>query len=170
MLIDIAIVLLVLWALFKGWQNGLLKEITSSIGFLVGLLVASLFYSTLGDYLGMDGTAGYITNIIAFIILWIITPIALGFVANNLTACLKGLRMGWANSLLGATVSVLKYLILMSCVFNVMSILGIVSTEKAAGSRLYRPVKGALSFVFSGVKSVASDDERVSDTLWVHFD
>ncbi len=171
MLIDIAILILALWALIKGWKNGFIKEIISSIGFLAGLLVATLFYTTLGEYLGMDGTAGRLTNVIAFIILWIITPVVLGLVANNLTAALRGMRIGLPNSLLGAAVSLLKYLILMSCVFNVMSILGIVSAEKAATSRLYSPVKGTLSLIFNEAKALHSDEHgKTGDTVWVNFD
>ncbi len=173
MFIDIAIVIIALWALFKGWQNGLLKELVSTAGFIVGLIVASLFYSFLGEYLGMDGTATYITNILAFIILWIITPIVLGFVANSLTAALLGLQLGWPNSLLGAAISFTKYLILLSCVFNVMSILGIVNPTKADRSHLYVPVRNALSVMFSGMQQAANayyEETHKDDTLWVHFD
>lgn len=172
MFIDIAIVLIALWALFKGWQNGLIKELVSTVGFIAGLIVASLFYSFLGEYLGMDGTATYITNIVAFIILWIITPIVLGFVANTLTAALRGLQLGWPNSLLGAAVSFTKYLILLSCVFNVMSILGIVNQSKADASRLYVPVRNALSVMFSSMQQAANayyEEATKDDTLWVHF-
>ena len=117
--------------------------------------------------------ATYITNIVAFIILWIITPIVLGFVANTLTAALRGLQLGWPNSLLGAAVSFTKYLILLSCVFNVMSILGIVNQSKADASRLYVPVRNALSVMFSGMQQAANayyEEATKDDTLWVHFD
>ncbi len=172
MFIDIAIVILALWALFKGWQNGLLKEIVSTIGFLVGLVVASLFYSFLGQYLGMDGTANYITNVVAFVILWIITPIVLGFVANSLTAALRGMQLGIPNSILGAVVSFAKYLILMSCVFNVMSVLGIVDQERAAKSSLYVPVRNALSVMFTGMQQAVNAYQELEedDTIWVRFD
>lgn len=172
MFIDIIIVLLALWALFKGWQNGLLKEVVSTIGFLVGLVVASLFYSFLGEYLGMDGTANYVTNVVAFIILWIITPIVLGFVANSLTAALRGMQLGFPNSILGAVVSFVKYLILMSCVFNVMSILGLVDQSKADKSSLYVPVRNALSVMFTGMQQAvrAYQEIQEEDTFWVHFD
>ena len=47
MFIDLFIVILFVWALFSGWRNGFLKEVVSAGGFIVGLLVAALFYQTL---------------------------------------------------------------------------------------------------------------------------
>ena len=172
MYIDIFIVILFLWALFSGWRNGLLKEAVSLGGFVVGLVVAALFYKTLGEYLTVDGSkVNIITSIVAFLILWIITPCALGFVANNLTRALRGLRLGMPNSILGAAVSFLKFLILISCVLNMMSALNIMNYERTRDSHLYTPVKGALTFLFHETANVAREkiEETVGDTTWIYF-
>ncbi len=174
MYIDIFLIVLILWAAYSGWRNGFLKEVVSAGGFFVGLLIAATCYSTLGDYLTKAGSQlGVLTNIVAFFLLWIIVPIALGFVANVLTKALKGLKLGLPNSLLGVAVSVLKYAILISCVFNVMSALHIMNEERTRDSRLFEPAKNALSFVFSnfeGIQASQADDEQQSDTIWVDFD
>ncbi len=44
--IDFVILLLVIWALYKGWRQGFLKEIISMVGFVVGLFVAAGLYSS----------------------------------------------------------------------------------------------------------------------------
>ncbi len=172
MFIDIFIIVLTVWALVSGWRNGFLKELVSSLGFLAGLLVAALFYSTLGEYLSVSGSeTNMFTSIVAFFILWIIVPIALGFMANILTKALEGMHFGLPNSLLGAAVSFSKYLVLMSCVFNVMSALHIMDARKADESRLFRPVEGVLTFLFDKVEEKAftggseRNDEFLSDTV-----
>ena len=43
-------------AAFNGWRNGLLKEFVSSVGLLVGLLVAATCYSSFGEYLAVEGS------------------------------------------------------------------------------------------------------------------
>ena len=102
------------------------------VGFVVGLFVAAGLYSSFGEYLSPHiGASPTVANILAFLVLWIVVPIVLGLVANLLTKALKGMKIGLPNSILGAAVSLIKYLILMSCVFNVMSFLGIVSQAKA---------------------------------------
>lgn len=176
MYIDLFIAILLLWALYNGWRNGFLKEIISTLGFLVGLLVAALFYSTLGEYLAVDGSeSNMLTSVIAFFILWIMVPIALGFVANVMTQALKGMKLGIPNSLLGMAVSFAKFLFLLSCVLNVMSGLRILDSRKTDSSHLYRPVAGVLDFMFDkAVHSTSSSetdslDAQKPDTVWVDF-
>lgn len=162
--IDFIILLLAVWAVWRGWRAGFLKELVSMAGFFVGLFVAAALYSQFGDYLapkiGAPPGAG---DLVAFIILWVVTPIALGFVAGILTKALKGMRLGLPNSILGAALGVAKYLVLMSCVFNVMSATGIVSREKAEESLLYQPVKSALGKVFNLLSKPGSADEAAAD-------
>lgn len=94
--------------------------------------------------------------------------------ANILTKSLKGMKLGMPNSILGALVSVLKNLVILSCVFNVMTGLHILNTEKASSSKLLPPVAGAMHLFFSGdaaEKSATPADStgEKSDTVWVNL-
>lgn len=172
-MLDLFIVILLAWAIFSGWRAGLLKELISTTGFVVGLFIAATFYSTLGSYLAVNGSeTNMFTSIVAFLLLWIIVPIALGLAANLLTKALKGMKLGLPNSLLGASVSVAKFLLLLSCVFNAMTALGIMNEERTAESKLYRPVSAVVGAFFdeepaAGGAMEASDDEEAGDTIWV---
>ena len=42
MTLDIFIIAILLWAGFNGWKKGLLKELISMGGFLLGLLIAAV--------------------------------------------------------------------------------------------------------------------------------
>lgn len=175
MYLDIFILIVLVWALFNGWRQGFVKELVSAGGFLVGLFVAATCYGTLGEYLSVDGSeSNMVTSIVAFFILWIIVPIFLGFVANLLTRALKGLRLGLPNSLLGAGVSLLKYVILISCVLNVMDSLRILNDARTATSHLYAPAKGALGYFFEKAAAAAEKNDTTShdtavdgDTVWI---
>lgn len=171
-MLDIFIILVLLWAAWRGWKAGFLKEIVSSVGFLVGLFVAATCYSTFGNYLAVDGSeTNMVTSIIAFLLLWIAVPIVLGFVANMLTKALKGMHLGLPNSLLGALVGFLKYFILLSCIFNVMSALHILNNEKTETSHLYKPVSGSLRLLFptdsTAIAPTDSLQEQDADTVWI---
>lgn len=176
-MIDIFIVVLLLWAAFSGWRAGFLKEVISTVGFLVGLFVAATCYSAFGEELAVSGTEFNIyTNIVAFFLLWIIVPIVLGFAANVLTKALKGMHLGMPNSMLGAAVSFVKYFVLLSCVLNVMGALHIMNEERVASSHLYGPVTGALQmFLPEGVADNGEKDDATADstaasrpdTVWV---
>lgn len=170
-MIDIFIVIVLLWAAWRGWQAGLLKEVVSTVGFLIGLFVAATCYSSFGEYLAVNGSeTNMITSVIAFFLLWIAVPIVLGLVANVLTKALKGMKLGVPNSILGAVVGLLKYLVLLSCVFNAMSALHILNEEKTEQSHLYAPVSGALGMFFpaDSTQVEPTDTSAVkNDTVWI---
>lgn len=170
--IDFVILLLFIWAVYKGWRQGFLKEIISMVGFVVGLFVAAELYSSFGGFLSPHiGASPTVANILAFLVLWIVVPILLGLLANLLTKALKGMKIGLPNSILGAVVSVLKYLILMSCVFNVMSFLGIVGKDKAEKSYLYEPVKNSLGYAFKAYsESHRQGDAAAEDSVYSNSD
>lgn len=174
-MLDIFILIVLVWSLYSGWRAGLVREISSTVGYLVGLLIAATCYSSFGQYLAVSGSeSNIITSLIAFALLWILVPIALGFVANMLTRTLRGLHLGWLNSLLGAAVSLLKFAILLSCLLSAMSALGILNEQRTASSQLYAPFKSILSEAVdqvvsksaAGAKSDSADQER-SDTTWI---
>lgn len=179
-MIDLFIIIVAAWALLSGWRNGLVKEIASSVGFLAGLFIAATCYSSFGKYLAVDGSEGnMLTSLVAFVILWIITPIALGLAANILTKICKTIHLGGINSLAGAAVSLLKFTILLSCVLSAMSALHILDEERVAGSRLFTPVKGVVSGIVD--YALADDGESTrhftpadraasaadNDTVWI---
>ena len=107
--IDFIILLLAIWAVYRGWRAGFLKEIISMIGFFVGLFLAAALYSNFGEYLAPKiGASPGVSDVIAFILIWVVVPILLGMVANILTKALKGMKLGLPNSILGAALSTMK--------------------------------------------------------------
>ena len=178
MYIDIFLVVLLLWAVFNGWRNGFIKELLNTGGVLSGLLLSLGCYALLGKYLAVDGTkVNMVLSIIAFFILCIFLPIALGFVANRFNHLLCHLKLGLPNSLLGAAVSVVKFLFVISFAFNIMENLNIMNPERTVASRPYEPVRSFLGFVrdesakrlHSQSDSSADSVKTKSDTTYVFF-
>lgn len=162
-MLDIFILVVVVWAIISGWRNGLLKEIVTSAGYLFGLLIAATCYSTFGEYLAVNGSQGnMMTSIIAFFILWVVSPIVLGLAANLLTKVLNRAHLGGLNRIAGSAVSLLKFTILLSCVLCVMSALGILNEQRTKESVLFEPVKSVVSSV---IDMVIDDDVRPMETV-----
>lgn len=177
MAIDIFILVVLLWASYDGWRDGFIKQLVSAIGFFVGLIVAALCYSAFGKYLTVDGSqVNMLTSVIAFFLLWIVVPIVLGTIAKMLTSFLKGIHLGWLNSLLGVGTSVLKYLILLSCIFNVLTMLQMLPHEKTEDSRLFQPTYHFISFAFEKTQKHVGPvieqqlDKVKNDTTWINWD
>ena len=178
-MLDLFMATLIIWALISGWRNGFLRELLSTAGYLVGLLVAALAYKWLGSYLAVEGSqANMFTSIVAFLILWIATPIALGLVANLLTGAVKALQLGWLNSLLGSVVSLIKFSILIGCVLSALSALGLLRETRTRDSVLYAPMSAGFSAAADYIlgnedkntdrsTDGVRDGSTASDTTWI---
>lgn len=178
MYLDCFIVIVLLYALWKGWNNGLLRELVSSLGFIAGLVIACLFYGTLGEHLAVGGSKlNMFSSIVAFFLLWIIAPIVLGTVATVVTKALNRLTLiSLPNRLAGMGVSVLKYLLFMSLALNVMDSLHILNSDRKDGSHLLEPVSAFTGLLAHSVMDAAApivvqnDTVRQNDTIWVEVE
>ena len=167
MYLDIFIGIVMVFALVRGMMNGFIKEIASTIGFLLGLLVAATCYETLGEYLTVDGSeVNMFTSIVAFLLLWIIVPIIFGLLATLITKLLNLTGLGIINRLLGGVLSMAKYLVLLSCVLNVMVSLNILNNERTEGSVMLEPVQFITKFAMERASDYVPEViEKAGDLL-----
>lgn len=171
--VDIIIVLILLWGAWRGWKSGFIKEVFSTCGLIVGLIVAVLFYKTLGEYfapaLGSGSIASYAGCVLAFVLIWVLMPVFASIGANVLTKAVKGGLIGPLNSLLGMVLGAVKFLILISFVFSAMSYVGIISEQKKNSSQLY-PYVAAMGNIVLGKSTVAEESGKLKDkTVIIKF-
>ena len=167
MYLDIFIGIILIFALVRGLMNGFVKELASTIGFLVGLFVAATCYQTLGEYLTVDGSeVNMFTSIVAFLLLWIIVPIIFGLLATLITKALDLTALGIANRIGGGILSMVKYLVLLSCVLNVMVSLNILNNERTEGSVMLEPVQFITKFALERASDYVPEViEKAGDLL-----
>ena len=167
----IIIVIILLWGAWRGWRSGLIKEIFSACGFVVGLVLAAMFYEVVGEHfapaLGSGSKASFAACVLAFILIWVVVPIIFGFVANALTKGIKALHAGPLNSLLGMVVGAAKYFLLISVVFSAMAYVGILSEEKKQESLLYPYITVVGQAIYEH-RNIAIDSGKLDDdTVYV---
>lgn len=115
----ILIVLLV--GAIVGFCQGAFKQIAKLIGVFAGVIIASMYSDKVGDFLSTTtGTAVGTGKVFAFVLIMIIVPVALGWVASMLTKLFKEIHLGFVNRLAGAVVGAVCYLFLLSFAFNLM--------------------------------------------------
>ena len=172
MYIDVILTLLFVWAIYSGWRSGAIQQLLSALGFAVGMIIAALMYLWLGDELAMRGSqTNMVLNVVAFAILWIIIPIVLGLVPGRFMRRLvrPDMVVRPMHRVVGAVVSLAKYVVLISCIFNFMSGLNMLSRERVAQSFWYEPVTAVMASVMSHPASAAADSatEEEADTIWI---
>ncbi len=103
-----------------GCYQGAFKQIANLLGVVVGIIIAASFYKQGGELLASKcGASAGIAQVVAFVILVIIVPVCLGFVATLLTKLFSSIHLGFLNRLAGAVIGVACYGLLLSFAFNV---------------------------------------------------
>ncbi len=104
-----------------GFIQGAFKQIANFVGVMAGILFAILLYNRFGSYLSSaTGASTGLGNTVAFILIAVIVPVVLGWLASLLTKFFKAVHLGFVNRLVGAAIGIACYGILMSFAFNVM--------------------------------------------------
>lgn len=105
---EIVVLAILLYGAVMGLKNGFLKELASMTGFFIGLFLAWKYYDQI------DG------GILAFLAIWIVTPIVLGVLASLATKLLDWTLVGGLmNRLLGCIFGITKWAALIICVLVV---------------------------------------------------
>jgi len=152
--IDILFLLVLAAGAWKGWTNGLLKEVLGLIGIFVGLYVAHLLYGRVGAYIAPEiGCSPSIANILAFALIWIGVPVLLGIAGSLLTKMLEWIGLDSVNNIGGALLSLVKYAFILGLCCNVLSITRLVGEQTQKDSFLFEPLKSTTSIAFNLAKS-----------------
>ena len=104
-MIELLCLVILLYGAFRGWKNGLVKEVVSFVGIFLGFYIAYYFYKQAE------------VGILGFMLIWIGVPLVLGILAWLITKVLDNIIVvGTANKLLGAVAGFLKFAFLLGCI------------------------------------------------------
>ena len=107
-ILDIIICVIVGFCLIRGIFRGIIKEVTSIVGVLVGFYAAYTYYPVAANWLSpLIANKSYL-NIVSFFIVFSILFFAVGFVGVVLKYLLKAVALGWADRILGGTFGFVK--------------------------------------------------------------
>lgn len=151
--LDIIILAIVAWSLFRGFKNGLFKEIASVAALILGIWGSIRFSgfteTKLVEY--FDLQTQYL-GLIAFIITFIVVVVLIHFLANALDKLLKAVALGFVVRILGMVFAVLKSVLILSVVFLVLSTLDrnskLITVEQKQESVLYSTVADFAPMLF----------------------
>ena len=108
-MIELICLAILLYGAFRGWQNGLIREVISISGFFIGLYLAYHYYKEVG------------WGAIGFLLIWIGVPLVLGIAAWLVTKVIdKIFVIGTVNRLMGAIAGLVKYAFLLGCLIMVI--------------------------------------------------
>lgn len=139
-----------------GFKQGAFKQVAHFLGVAVGLLLAATLYHQFGDFLA-DKTGASIGfgRLVAFVLIVIVVPIGLGWLAAFFTEFFKKLKLNFLNRLLGAFVGVVCYALILSVALNlfdfVASNAGFKPQKLSARPDIYYSMKHATQVVIPDI-------------------
>jgi membrane protein required for colicin V production len=122
--LDLIILFFLVFGLYKGQSNGLIKEISSVIGLVLAILIASNFNDELALYLlTFIELQDSLIKIISFFILFFIVIKLVEILAKLITKLAKIIALGLVNKILGAVFGLIKNLLICCTIYYVFEII-----------------------------------------------
>jgi membrane protein required for colicin V production len=141
-MLDIVIIVVFLAGAIVGFSKGLIKQLASLLGLVVGLFAARALYASVAVKLSPAiGTSMSVAQIISFVLVWTVTPMVFMILASVVSKAMDIIHIGWLNRYLGAGLGALKYMLLMGVLVGIIESIDtgnvLISKEKKEASTLY---------------------------------
>lgn len=142
MLIDIAFAILLVMAVWKGYQRGLIVGVFSFLAVLIGLAAALKLSTVVAGYIG---SAVKVSDewlpVISFIVVFIGVILLVRLGANAIERTIEVVMLGWLNKLGGIIFYVAIYTIVFSILLFYAEQVKLLQPELILQSRVYKWVQ-----------------------------
>lgn len=158
--LDIIVIVPVLWFMYKGFKNGLIKEIASLAALLFGLWIAVSFSHYLEVILEEK------TNIdenylplLAFALVFILVVVLINLLSKALNKLVKAISLEWLNKTCGIVFGGVKAIIILSAILFLVNQflvikLGLISEDVLSKSMFYSPLSELIEFIYPKLENV----------------
>lgn len=150
--LDLFFGMAIAWGAYSGFSKGLIKELASILGVIIGVLLAKNYYPYLDIKLKpiFESEAGFI-SILSAILIFLLTIMVFKIIAKFLTKFLKIIALGLLNRIIGSVFGIFKTVLLL-CVLvfifsNINNVTGIIKAEKLSQSFFYSKIEKINSFI-----------------------
>ena len=151
--VDIIITLILCIFGFKGFKNGLIKELGSLLGLIAGIFLAIRFSDLVSSLISENsGFSSEYLPIISFAIIFITVVILIIVFSKLLDRFVKVVKLQWLNKSAGVVFSVTKTLIILGgllftiCRFNER--MNMFDPTSVQNSIFYKPCVAVFEFIF----------------------
>jgi len=171
MIIDLAFLVMLLFAIIKGLQKGLIIGLFSLIAFIIGLAAALKLSSVVASYLENSTTiSSKWLPVISFILVFILVVALVNLGARLLEKTVEAMMLGAVNKIGG----IIFYLFLETVIFSVILFFFVqlkwVSNSTIASSKVYPYVQPIGPWVINGIGSVFPMFEGLFKDLQLFFE
>lgn len=119
--IDILIIAITAYSLVMGIFRGIVRELSSLVGAIVGFFLANAFYTGISKYMSEWISDKDYLNILSFLVLFSIVFIVFNLAGVIIKYLLKKTELNWIDRILGAVLGFLKGALVVSVLLLVLT-------------------------------------------------
>lgn len=145
--IDIVLLIIILWFVYKGFKNGFVVELTTFLALILAIWGALKYGKLTGELLQEHlGLQGDYLPFLSFVVTFLVILVLVSIVGKLITRALHIAQLGILNRILGLFFALLKIGIILSLVVNGLDRINrsraFISQETINNSYLYQPLNG----------------------------
>ena len=153
-LIDSICLIILIYGSYKGFKNGIVGEVLSFLGILLGIYLSKTYYLVIDEYLvTVFDSTNQLVSIISVILIFSVTIILSKILSKVITKALNVMALGLLNKLIGSVFGLLKYLLIlckMTFVFSKANdIFVIIEKNKIEETQIFSKVQKINDYVLN---------------------
>ncbi|MDU1905103.1 MAG: CvpA family protein [Dysgonomonas sp.] len=117
---DILIIIVAIYSIFKGYRSGFVKQLASLVAIIACILISGKVSSILLPYI-QDRIPANWAEPAAFITSFLLIFAVVMILGHMLQSILETVKMGTLNKMAGAVLSLAKWMLVVSIIFNLLS-------------------------------------------------
>jgi len=151
--IDLIIVVLLIFSVISGFTNGLVKEVASLAGLILGIWGAIKFSAFTAEklYDWFDMTGQYV-GIIAFFVTFCVIIVIIHFIGIIADKIVDAVSLGFLNRILGMLFGLIKSVLILSVVFVLLNAIDVrrsfLPAETIEKSMFFNPISDIAPAIF----------------------
>ena len=147
---DILLLIILAVGFISGLFSGAIKQVISLAAFLIGFVVACLYYQRLADVMTDFLSMAALCKVVAFVLLWVVVPIAVKVIASLLTSVLNFVPvLGLLNRLLGGLLGMVKYSLVLGALIWLFASTNLIKEETMQKWKLAGPLKALPELLYN---------------------
>ena len=153
-LIDSICLIILIYGSYKGFKNGIVNELLSFIGILLGIYLSKTYYQVVDKYLvSVFDSTNQLVSVISVILIFTLTIILSKILSKVITKALNIMALGLLNKLIGSVFGLLKYLLILCIMTFVFSkandIFVIIEKNKIEETQIFSKVQKINDYVLN---------------------
>lgn len=166
-IIDLIVGLLILWAVISGWRQGIVLQLCSVAGIVLGIWLGVHFGSDVGELLHLDeefvAAGGFLT-------IFVVVLLAVALLGRLLRKVFHFAGFGIPDRILGMLASVAKTLLVLCLLFSAFDSINkdesLVDRKTLDKSICYRPIINLSEMLFPFLEWAKEQIATEDQTLW----